>query len=75
MCPPRPTSTQMELFHPVQHGGLPVTPPWQNLPRRTRHQATSLLARLFLDHDRIRTDSADEPTVLERHRGEERDDV
>ena len=35
----------------------------------------SLLARLFLEHDRIRTENADVPTVLERRRGEESDDV
>ena len=75
MCPPRPKSRQLDLFHPARNGGLPVTPRWQSLPQRTRQRATSLLARLFLEHDRIRTENTEVPSVLERRRGEESDDV
>ena len=74
MCPPRPMSMQPDLFHPPRNNDLPVTPPWQSLPQRARQQTTSLLARLFLEHSRIRTDKADVPS-FPVHRGEERDDV
>ena len=43
---------QFELFVPPQ-GPCPLqTPQWQNLPRRTRSEVTSLMARLLMEHGR-----------------------
>ncbi|MDA0661746.1 MAG: hypothetical protein O3B08_02770 [Proteobacteria bacterium] len=54
---------QLELFVPPQWPCPLQTPQWQNLPRRTRSEVTSLVARLLMKHGRRERNSTPVETI------------
>ena len=50
----RRPAQQIELFRDERSGARVDTPAWQDLPAATQAVLTSLMARLILDHAKIR---------------------